>query len=411
MVDYEKVITFLENTTLNGEERLHFKQVYQYLTETGEWKKSYEVLTSGWQKIDGVMLYTTEQEYDADYRVIVKATTERSLRELLLAFPRHSVGMFSISDGWLKNRLLELFQGECIQMKSEKYFVGTKKGSLPQAEQRAILKRKDEIAANLRKLTSLKGKLDNSQFIVEGEMLVARAFSDGLPIEKIFYTGEYITTSEGREFLKEVFDNNLSVYQTNDGIIGSMTTTRPIPTILASIHLNYPNFVNDNEYLNLHFSQDCLLLIIENVQNPDNLGMTLRTADAAGVSAVLISGEGANPFHKNCIRAARGAVGRLPIFYLSSTRTAIEKLSSHGWNIIGATASAPNNLYTNEYSSPIAIVVGNENSGLADETRKLCTELIRIPMASGQSSLNVGVAAGVLLYELRRCNMTTRSSV
>ena len=130
--------------------------------------------------------------------------------------------------------------------------------------------------------------------------------------------------------------------------------------------------------------------------------MTLRTADAVGVSAVLLSSVGASPFHKNCVRASRGAVGRLPLYYTTDIGAAIETLRLSGWNVLGGTSSAEKELYTTKFSLPTAVVVGNENTGLSTETRASCTELVRIPMASGQSSLNVGVAAGVLLYELAR---------
>ena len=81
---------------------------------------------------------------------------------------------------------------------------------------------------------------------------------------------------------------------------------------------------------------------------------------------------------------------------------AIEVLRLSDWNVLGGTSNAEKDLYAMKFSLPTAIVVGNENTGLSMETRASCTELVRIPMASGQSSLNVGVAAGVLLYELAR---------
>ncbi|MYB63313.1 RNA methyltransferase [Candidatus Poribacteria bacterium] len=402
MEDYTKVIEFLNSTTPNIEHALRFIDASQSSSLSDKFCKTCKVLTSGWRQIDGVMLIREEEGHDSDYRILINANTERSLRELLLTFPRNSVGMFFLTNDWIESRILDLFDGKKVNVGSEVRFVGTKKGSITEAEQKTLRKKKDEIANSLGKLTSIKGRSENSQFLIEGEMMVERAFSDGLPIEKILYTNDFVSSAAGKDFLKKVFAENLSIYLTRDSVIGSLTTTRPIPAIIAPVHQSYPTFLNEDGLMNFHFSQDCILLIIENVQNPDNLGMTLRTADAAGVSAVLISGEGANPFHKNCIRASRGAVGRIPIFYVPSSKPAIEKLKASGWHIIGATAKAEKELYTSSYKTPIAVVVGNENSGLTAETRNQCTELVSIPMATGQSSLNVGVAAGILLYELRR---------
>ena len=401
MINYDKVIAFLEKESSDTNAVSRFKQAYETFCQTGKWHPTYEVFVTGWQELDGVMLLESEDILDGDYRVHLTTTTERSLRELLIAFPRRYSGLFHLNEKWIEDRIHDVFEGNVIQTGVGSFYWGVKRGST-NAEQRTVSKRKDTIVSHVRKLASLKGKFEHSQFIIEGGLIVERAVEDGLPIESLLYTTEFAATAEGRSLLKRAVAENLSSYLVNDGVMGSITTTRPVPSIIASVHLSYPNFLSASGSLNFHFSPRCILLIAEDIGNPNNLGMTLRTADAAGVSAVLLSGEGASPFHKNCIRASRGAVGRLPLFHTSNIGAAIEALRASGWCVLGATASAKNQLYTTELSLPTAIVVGNENTGLSPETRERCTELVRIPMASGQSSLNVGVAAGVLLYELTR---------
>lgn len=402
MTNYDKIITFLEKDIPDADAVSRFKQAYDAFCKTGKWHPTYEVFTAGWQQLDGVMLLEGTDTFDADYRIHLTTTTERSLRELLNAFPRRYTGLFQLTEKWMENRIHDVFEGNVIQTDAGALYRGTKRGSSTSAEQRIVSKRKDTIVSDVRKLASLKGKLEHSQFIVEGQLMVERAVEDGLPIEALLYTAGFTMIPEGRALLKRAVAENLSSYQVNDGVMGAITTTRPVPPIIASVHLSYPNFLSASKSLNFHFSPNCILLIAENIGNPDNLGMTLRTADAAGVSAVLLSGSGASPFHKNCIRASRGAVGRLPLFHTPNIGIAIEALQASGWCVLGATAGANNELYAIELPCPTAIVVGNENTGLSIETRERCTELVRIPMASGQSSLNVGVAAGVLLYELTR---------
>lgn len=402
MINYDEVIAFLEKENPDNAVVSRFKEAYHTFSETGEWGTTYKVLTTGWQKLDGVLLMTPENAFDADYRVDLTAMTERGLRELLLAFPRRCTGMFHLTENWMENGMRDVLEGEVVQTDTQRFYRGVKRGSGTVAEQRTVSKRKDAIAAYIRKLASLKGKLEHSQFIVEGDLMVARAVRDGLPIEAVLYTAPLLATSDGKSLLKRAFADNISCYQVSDGVMGSVTTTRPVPSIMAAVHFNFQHFLSDASEPNFHFSPECTMLIAENIANPDNLGMTLRTADAAGVSAVLLSSIGASPFHKNCIRASRGAVGRLPLYYTTDTVTAIKTLHGLGWNVLGGTSSAEKELYAAKFSMPIAIVVGNENTGLSVETRQCCTTLVRIPMASGQSSLNVGVAAGVLLYELAR---------
>ena len=402
MINYDEIIAFLEKENSDADAVSRFKQAYYTFCKTGTWHPAYEVFVTGWQRLEGVMLLEPEDTFDSDYRVHLATTTERSLRELLIAFPRRYTGLFHLSEKWIENRIHDVLEGDVIQTDVGSFYRGIKRGSSTRAEQRTVSKRKDIIVSHIRKLASLKGKLEHSEFIIEGHLIVERAVEDGLPIETLLYTTGFMATPEGKSLLKRAAAENLSFYQVNDGVMGSITTTRPVPSIIASVHLSYPNFLLESGSLNFHFSPRCILLIAENIGNPDNLGMTLRTADAAGVSAVLLSGEGTSPFHKNCIRASRGAVGRLPLFYTPGIGGAIEALRASDWQVLGATASAKNQLHEMEFTLPTAIVVGNENTGLSADARECCPELVRIPMASGQSSLNVGVAAGVLLYELTR---------
>ena len=402
MTNYDEVIAFLERENPDAETISRFKQAYQTFLETGEWQPTYQVLTTGWQTLDGVLLMTPENLLDVDYRVYLSATTERSLRELLLAFPRRCSGMFHLTEKWMDNGLRDILEGEVVHTDAGRFYRGVKRGSGAVAEQRTVSKRKDAIAAHIRKLATLKGKLAHSQFVVEGDLMIERAVRDGLPIAALFYTTTLLATPEGKALLKQALTDNISCYQVSDGVMGSITTTRPVPSVVASVHFKFNPFLSDSGEPNFHFSPQCTLLIAENIANPDNLGMTLRTADAAGVSAVLLSSVGASPFHKNCIRASRGAVGRLPLYYATDIVAAVARLRALGWNVLGGTASAEKELQTTNFSRPTAIVVGNENTGLSAEVRDCCTELVRIPMASGQSSLNVAVAAGVLLYELTR---------
>ena len=402
MINYDEIIAFLEKENSDADAVSRFKQAYHTFRKTGTWHPAYEVFVTGWQRLEGVMLLEPEDTFDNDYRVHLATTTERSLRELLIAFPRRYTGLFHLSEKWIENRIHDVLEGDVIQTDVGSFYRGIKRGSSTRAEQRTVSKRKDTIVSHIRKLASLKGKLEHSEFIIEGHLIVERAVEDGLPIETLLYTTGFVATPEGKSLLKRAAAENLSFYQVNDGVMGSITTTRPVPSIIASVHLSYPNFLLESGSLNFHFSPRCILLIAENIGNPDNLGMTLRTADAAGVSAVLLSGEGASPFHKNCIRASRGAVGRLPLFYTPGIGGAIAALRASDWQVLGATASAKNQLHEMEFTLPTAIVVGNENTGLSADARECCPKLVRIPMASGQSSLNVGIAAGVLLYELTR---------
>ncbi len=384
------------------------KEDFEYQKRTGEWRRDYQIFVTGWRQLEGVMALTRAQELDADLLVDISAKNERALRNLLLSFPRTKVGRFRCGGRWMLNSLTEILDGNETPDYGENCFLGVKRGSKDDAidsppkrfedargSQRAV-KRKDPVISEFRTLASLGGKMKLSKFTVEGTSLVRRAIDDGLPVEKILVTPGLLSDCSGKNLLNRMREENLMYYQVNDGVMGTLTTTRPVPSLIASVRMNYRDA---DDY---HLTSEAVLLIADSVANPDNLGMVLRTADAAGADGVLIIGDGASPFHRNCIRASRGAVGRIPLLHCSDVKDYFARLTDAGFNLIAATSKTDKNLYDLELKPPLGFVVGNENEGIRKTVSDLCTHLAAIPMAPGQSSLNVGVAAGVLLYELVR---------
>ena len=145
-----------------------------------------------------------------------------------------------------------------------------------------------------------------------------------------------------------------------------------------------------------------LLLILDRVQDPHNLGACLRTADGAGADAVVVPKGGACPVTPAVTRVAAGAAGRLPVFRVSNLARTMDGLQQRGIWITGGDAAAGRTLYEVDLGAAAAIVVGAEGRGLRRLTRQHCDQLARIPLAGSVSSLNVSVAAGVFLFEALR---------
>jgi TrmH family RNA methyltransferase len=233
-------------------------------------------------------------------------------------------------------------------------------------------------------------------FVTEGLTLTARAVGDGLSVACIVRTTELERTPEGWALLEAAGQRAITCFQASGGLMGSLTPTRPLPPVIAAVRLQLWDATR------LVVSPETVLLVAENLQNPDNLGMVLRTADAAGVDAVVVAGD---PLHRSCVRAARGAVGRISIYASADLPEWLADLGRRGFQVVGATAGAEASLFECRLRAPVAIVVGNEEHGLTQPVLDVCTDTVRIPMAPGQDSLNVGVAAGVLLYEVQRSRL------
>ena len=146
-----------------------------------------------------------------------------------------------------------------------------------------------------------------------------------------------------------------------------------------------------------------LLLVLDGVQDPHNLGACLRSAAAAGVQAVIAPVDRAAGLNATVRKVASGAAEIVPFVSVTNLARTLRWLQEQGVWIVGAVGEAEDNLYRVDFTLPTAIVLGGEEKGLRRLTRELCDRLARIPMVEGGvESLNVSVATGVFLFEARR---------
>lgn len=381
------------------------------------------VLASGWGTIDGMLVYRSETRFAATTRAMVVAAHERALRDLLLAAPRGDALLFLVAGAWTLPTLAELFDGHEVAPRPPLrrpgiyLFIGVRRGSgtlpvidddtlfrgpplaradlPPPAQGQTLSSARDPIVARLRDLGNAAGRRARGQFLAEGPLLASRALDD-LPVEDLFYTGDLLRDPTGAALLRRAADLDVPAYRISEGLMGLITPTRPIPAVITAI------WGRVRDVADYRPGRRAVILVTEQINNPENLGMTLRTADAAGAEAVVVAGGGADPLHRECVRAARGAVGRIPIYACADLPAWIGRLRAQDIHVAGATGNVEQTLYDADLPIPLAIIVGNETEGLTSATLAACSSLVRIPMASGQDSLNVGVAAGVILYEIVR---------
>jgi 23S rRNA (guanosine2251-2'-O)-methyltransferase len=148
--------------------------------------------------------------------------------------------------------------------------------------------------------------------------------------------------------------------------------------------------------------KDALLLVLDGVTDPHNLGACLRTADAAGAQAVIIPKDRAAVVDGVVRKVAAGAAEFVPVASVTNLARTLEMLKERGIWVVGADGDAEQTLYAADLKRPLALVLGAEGSGMRRLTRERCDFLVRIPMAGRVESLNVSVAAGVALFEARR---------
>jgi len=151
--------------------------------------------------------------------------------------------------------------------------------------------------------------------------------------------------------------------------------------------------------LELPATPDRLVLVLDGVQDPHNLGACLRTAEATGVTAVIIPKDRAVGLTPVARKAAAGAAERVPVVAVTNLVRTLERLKELGYWITGLAGEAEHSLYESDLTGPTVIVMGGEGEGMRRLTRETCDKLVNIPMAGKIESLNVSVAAAVCLYE------------
>ena len=149
-------------------------------------------------------------------------------------------------------------------------------------------------------------------------------------------------------------------------------------------------------------TEPALLLVLDGVTDPHNLGACLRVADGAGVHAVIAPKDHAAGINATVAKVASGAAETVPYFMVTNLARTLNELKERGLWVVGTAGEAERTLYEVDLKVPTALVLGAEGPGLRQLTRKTCDALVRIPMAGAVESLNVSVASGVCLYEARR---------
>lgn len=229
-------------------------------------------------------------------------------------------------------------------------------------------------------------------FLIEGAREIELATKGSYILKTVLFYAELFTienlktlnldTTEVIEISKEVYQK-IAYRETTEGIIAIAESKQN--TIEAL------NFKNDNP----------LILIAEAPEKPGNIGAILRTADAANVDAVIIANPKTDLYNPNIIRSSVGCVFTNQIA-TGSTQDIIAFLKAKNINIYSAILQESQDYHKQDYTQPTAIVVGTEATGLSDAWRKAAKQNISIPMQGAIDSMNVSVAAGILVFEAKR---------
>lgn len=254
----------------------------------------------------------------------------------------------------------------------------------------------------LHQLHTKKSRDESGTYLIEGIHLVEEAFKSAQPVETLLFDSESGLERQVASLLEQYSHSNgqeVRVISASTPVIEKLSETKSPQGIVAE--LKKPS-LDWNHWWSSVSGKDYLLLILDEIQDPGNLGTILRTADAAGVEGVILSGGNVDLYNGKVIRSTMGSLFRVPVFHVDRSDLIQTIQKANGRLLVTSLGESSHAYDAPIYQGPTAIVIGNEGRGVSQELLQQATETVHIPLYGQAESLNAGVAAGIMLYEARR---------
>jgi TrmH family RNA methyltransferase len=247
----------------------------------------------------------------------------------------------------------------------------------------------------VRALHDRKTRQEEGVVFVEGIRQVLDAFEAGHQLEALLVDSSRLKSERAWQVIDEAGRSGVEIAQLSRAEYERLSS-RDNPAGLAATVRWRPE---DLRYAEA--GPGGIYLATDDVRDPGNLGTIIRSADALGAAGVIVH-SGTDPGHPTALRSSLGSAFRIPIRTVPTLNELFYWAQSHGVAVLGSSANAPDDLQEAAVPLPVILLLGNEAAGLTEETLERCDGRLLIPMSGSASSLNVAVAAGILLYEIRR---------
>ncbi len=248
-----------------------------------------------------------------------------------------------------------------------------------------ITSAKNPIIKGLRSLNQRKGRLNQGRFLVEGEKMILEALGCGLTIREAL-------AEEGREdFAFQLEEEGARAYIVPKELLSTVCDTVTPQGVCASFDIPSPLPLDEAPKL---------IVALDGVQDPGNLGTIWRTADAAGFGALLLGAGCADPLSPKVQRSAMGSGFRVPFMLTDDLPGTLVEMRQQGYNAVVSDLRGDDFYSRPDPGDRFILVIGNEARGISDATREQADIRVRLPMRGGAESLNAAVAAGILMYGL-----------
>lgn len=239
-------------------------------------------------------------------------------------------------------------------------------------------------------------------FFIEGIRFTEEAVRAGAEIKWVFFSRKLLETRGGRQVLDEVTGTGVQAFEVSDSIFENISDTGTPQGILAVIKIKKYTI----EDLTL---EKGLLVLMESVQDPGNMGTIIRTADASGAKGVVLSKGCVDVYNPKTLRSTMGSIFHLPVYRSADFIKDVKEIKKLGVKALVSHLKGEKYHFEVDMQGSVAIIIGNEANGISEEAASLADELVKIPMPGQAESLNASVAAGILMYEAVKQRMRSNS--
>lgn len=264
-----------------------------------------------------------------------------------------------------------------------------------------ITSKENEFIKYLKKLKDKKFRDEAGEFIVEGIKLIEEAIQENARIKHIVICEENEKTNAISKNLMYEISKYDCIYVTKK-VFDSITQVVAPQGIFAVIEKG-DNFLEDEKNYHLDYSED-VIVALDDIQDPGNLGTILRTVDSCGLKQIVVSKGTVDAYNPKVVRSTMGAIFRVKVIECEDLVKKIKEIKKHHFKLQVTALDSDKTIYDVDYKKKI-IVIGNEANGVSKTIQDMADERVKIPMLGKTESLNASVAAGIVLYEYTRQKM------
>lgn len=266
-----------------------------------------------------------------------------------------------------------------------------------------IISTANPLIKRVRALAQRKQREAEGAFLVEGIRAVWQAVESGAPVELLIEAPDLLTSEPARAMVEARRAAGMRVVAVSAGVFERLAE-REHPSGLAAVARMVDRRLDD-----LVVTPRALFVALLETGNPGNLGTILRTMDAVAADGLILIGAATDPYHPSAVRASMGALFTIPVVRIPGAETVLDWCRLHGIGIVTTSAQAEQDHWSARYPRPCLLLFGSEGEGLSPALLRAGDLAVRLPMQGHVDSLNLAVAAGILLYEARRPTSGTRS--